>query len=245
MKYIMDTEILADIGLTNSEIKVYIALLELGASTAGPILDKTGLHNSVVHMTLNKLIEKGLVSFSKEGKRKQYQPANPKHIIEYIEQKKENFQKILPELLAKQGLSKEKPEVTTFRGKKGIREILFELLDAGGKEHHTIGSPKESIMLGDAFWIDYHKQRAKRKIQAKLLLNESLRAWSKKSGYYSFADLKYYEKGFEPLSETIIRNDKVGILIWTEKPIGILIQNKEAADSYEKYFQFLWKKAKS
>jgi len=240
----MDTEILADIGLTNSEIKVYIALLELGASTAGPILDKTGLHNSVVHMTLNKLIEKGLISFSKEGKRNIYQPANPKHIIEYIEQKKENFQKILPELLAKQGMSKEKPEVTTFRGKKGIRELLFELLDAGGKEHHTIGSPKESVMLGDAFWIDYHKQRSKKGINAKLLFNESLRKWKKKVGYYSNAQTKYYEKGFEPLNETIIRNNKVAIIIWTEKPIGILIQNNEAANSYEKYFQFLWKKAK-
>lgn len=47
----MDTQILEDIGLTNAEIKVYIALLELGTSTAGPIIEKTGLQNSVVHMT--------------------------------------------------------------------------------------------------------------------------------------------------------------------------------------------------
>ena len=44
---------------------------------------------------------------------------------------------------------------------------------------------------------------------------------------------------------TIIRNDKVGILIWTEKPIGILIHNKAVVDSYEKFFEILWKTALS
>tara|TARA_Y100000310_G_scaffold327376_1_gene393647 strand:- start:15600 stop:16334 length:735 start_codon:yes stop_codon:yes gene_type:complete len=244
----MDTSILEDVGLTNAEIKVYIALLELGTSSAGPILDKTNLHNSVVHMTLNKLVDKGFVSYFKEGKRNRYQPANPKHILDYIEQKKDNFQKILPELLAKQGASQEKPEVMTFRGIKGMREILHELLEAGGKTHHTIGSPAESVMMGDAFWIDYHKKRAKKEISGKLLFNESLRKWVKKiktTGNYPHATIKFHEQGFEPLSETIIRNDKIGILLWIEKPIGILIHNKELADSYEKYFQILWKTAKS
>ena len=59
----MDTRILEDIGLTNAEIKIYLALLELGTSTAGPILEKSGLQNSVVHMTLKKLVDKGLVTF--------------------------------------------------------------------------------------------------------------------------------------------------------------------------------------
>ena len=63
----MDISILEDIGLTNAEIKVYLALLELGSSTAGPILEKSKLQNSVVHMTLNKLIDKGFVTFIKEG----------------------------------------------------------------------------------------------------------------------------------------------------------------------------------
>ena len=116
----MDTQILEDIGLTNAEIKIYLALLELGTATAGPILDKTGLQNSVVHMTLNKLVEKGLVSSIREGKRNHYQPSNPKHIVEYINEKRERFEQILPELLNKQQISKEKPEIISFKGIKGI-----------------------------------------------------------------------------------------------------------------------------
>jgi len=65
----MDTQILEDLGLTNAEIRVYVALLELGSSSAGKIIEKSGLQNSVVHRALNSLIEKGLISYIKEGKR--------------------------------------------------------------------------------------------------------------------------------------------------------------------------------
>lgn len=243
----MDTQILEDIGLTNAEIKVYLALLELGSASAGPILDKTGLQNSVVHMTINRLIEKGFVSFVKEGKRHVYQAADPKHIVDYIENKRIKFEEILPELLLKRQMSREKPEVSIFKGKKGIRELLFELLDAGGGWHYTIGSPYESTMMGDAFWIDYHKRRYKKKIFGKLIFNKSLRDWAQKikaADHYKNSELRFLDEGFEPLTETIVRNDKVGIILWTEKPIGILIHQKQIADSYEKYFGVVWERAK-
>ncbi|MBI4453786.1 hypothetical protein HY636_04030 [Candidatus Woesearchaeota archaeon] len=235
----MDTKILEDIGLTNAEIKIYLSLLELGTSTAGPILEKSGLQNSVVHMTLNKLIDKGFVTFVKEGKRNHYQATNPKHITDYINEKKERFEEILPELLLKQKIAKEKPEIITFRGVKGIKELLLELLAAGGKEHHTFGSTVKSLMLGDAWWVSYHKMRAKKGITAKLMFNESLKKWCDVNKYPN-AKYKFTKAGFEPLTETIVRNDKIGIIIWTDKPLGTIIHQKEAAESYDKFFQMMW-----
>jgi sugar-specific transcriptional regulator TrmB len=230
----MDTQILSDIGLTNAEIKVYIALLELGTSTAGPI---------IVHMTLNRLVERGLVSFITAGQRRHYQASNPKHIIQYIDEKKERFNELLPALLQKQNEAKAKPEVVSFKGIKGIKELLYELLDAGGKEHHTFGSTKESLMLGGPWWVTYHMKRAEQGIHAKLLFNESLKSW-KAEIKYPKSEVRYTAIGFEPLTETIIRNDKIGILIWTKKPVGVLIHNAAAALSYDSFFKMLWKQAK-
>lgn len=240
----MDTQILEDVGLTNAEIKVYIALLELGTSTAGNILQKSGLQNSVVHMTLNKLIDKGYVTFVKEGKKNHYQAANPRHVIEFLNEKKERFEDILPELLSKQKEAKTKPEVITFRGIRGMKELLYELLEAGGKEHHTFGSTAKSLMMGDEWWVSYHKKRASKGIKAKLLFNESLKFW-KAEHKYPNAEVRYTSKGFEPLTETIIRNDKIGILLWTDIPIGILIHNKVAAHSYDDFFNIIWKSSES
>ncbi len=235
----MDTQILEDLGFTNAEIKIYLALLELGRATAGPIIEKSGLQSSVVHATLNNLVSKGFISFVKEGQRNHYSAANPQHIVNYIEEKKSQFESLLPELIAKQQNSKQKSEVMSFRGVKGIRELLSELLEAGGKEHHTFGSVKDSLMMGDAFWINYHKRRAEKGIKARLIFNESLRKWCSKNRYLK-AEYKFTKTGFEPLTETIIRNDKIGIILWTEMPLGVLIQNKIAAESYDKFFHVLW-----
>ncbi|MEK6941166.1 MAG: hypothetical protein AABW49_04685 [Nanoarchaeota archaeon] len=40
--------------------------------------------------------------------------------------------------------------------------------------------------------------------------------------------MKYTKAGFEPLAETIIRNDKIGIIIWSDN-----------AESYGKFFQLM------
>ena len=69
----MDTEIFEELGLTRTEIKLYLTLLEIGSSTAGTILEKSKLPNSTVHRDLNSLIERGLINFILEGKRKIYQ----------------------------------------------------------------------------------------------------------------------------------------------------------------------------
>lgn len=238
----MDTRILEEIGLTNAEIKVYLALLELGTSTAGPIIYKTGVQNSVAHLTLSRLVEKGFVTFVKEGKRHHYQAVNPRHLLEYLDERKERFGEFLPMLLQLQQLAPKKPEIITFRGIRGIKELLFELLEAGGTEHHTLGSSVKSLMLGEAWWLRYHRKRAAKGIYAKLMFNESLKSWAAEKRY-SKTDIKYTKLGFEPLTETVIRNDKIGIIIWTDKPLGILIHQKEAAESYDQFFQIMWKSA--
>jgi len=67
----MDLDILEDLGLTSTEIKVYLTLLEMGSSNAGIILQKSKLPNSTIHRDLNSLIEKGLVNFIFEGIKKE------------------------------------------------------------------------------------------------------------------------------------------------------------------------------
>lgn len=130
-------------------------------------------------------------------------------------------------------------EFSSYEGIKGIKELLYELREAGGKEHHTFGSSVKSLMLGDAWWKSYHQRRVEKGIHAKLMFNESLRGWMSTSNYKN-AEIKFTKAGFEPLTETIIRNDKLGIIIWTDKPIGILIHNKAAAESYDKFFETMW-----
>src|SRR3989338_906394 len=130
----MDTQILEDLGLTRAEIKVYVHLLELGTSTAGPILEKTCLQNSVVHRALNSLIEKSLINYILEGKRKLYQATNPENFYTYIDEKKRKFSEILPELKSKENSLKDKEIATIYKGIRGIQEVYQVMVNVKGKE---------------------------------------------------------------------------------------------------------------
>ena len=240
----MDTQILSDLGFTNAEIKIYLTLLELGESAAGSIIEKSKLQSSVVHSTLNKLIEKGFISFIQKGQRKYYQASNPKNISEYIDEKKKQYEKLLPELLKKQERKKEKPKIRAFKGKKGIKELFYELLNTESKELFSQGAPIESTqIMGKTFWKNYGKKLKAKKLKIKIIYNESFREKLEDMKGLN-AESRFTKKGFEPLTETFIVGDKVGIIIWTEEPLGILIQNKTAAESYKVFWEQNWNLAK-
>jgi hypothetical protein len=60
---------------------------------------------------------------------------------------------------------------------------------------------------------------------------------------YPKSEVRYTKEGFEPLTETIIRDNIIGIIIWSDKLLGILIHQKEAAESYDQFFKKMWKTA--
>src|SRR3989344_6683357 len=120
----MEAEILENFGLSRGEIKVYLALLELGSAQVGQIIEKSGLVSSAVHRYLQRLLERGFVSFVKVGKVKQYQAAPPKEVLNFIDEQRKEFLDILPGLEAKQKLSKEKQQAELFVGTRGIMAML-------------------------------------------------------------------------------------------------------------------------
>ena len=52
----METKALREAGLTKGEIKVYLALIELGSTTTGPLIEKSKVSRSIVNEILKKLI---------------------------------------------------------------------------------------------------------------------------------------------------------------------------------------------
>ena len=74
---------LQKIGLTDGEAKVYLALTEIGSSTVGPIVKKANVAYSNVYDILNRLIEKGIVSFILRNKTKYFQAASPRNLMDW------------------------------------------------------------------------------------------------------------------------------------------------------------------
>lgn len=241
----MDVSILEDLGLTQAEIKVYLALLELGSSSAGRILEKSGLQNSVVHRALNSLIEKGLISYILEGKKKIYQAINPENFHDFINDKINRFDEILPELKRKQQISKVMSFTEVFKGKRGINQLYTTLLNSGGKEYNSFGGGSEVTydVMGETWWKNLHTKRIAKNILCRQVFDETIREFGDELNKKPITKIRFLPKEYAQLQETIIIGDYVGIVIFTENPYGILIKDNVVADGYRKQFEILWNKA--
>src|SRR3989338_5967902 len=131
----MNTEVLTKIGLTNNEVKVYLDLLGMWSTSAGDLIKKVELHRTAVYDILERLIEKGLVTYVIIGRIKHFEVVETRQLLDYIEHQKDELddhkkeiEKILPELSMKRKLSKESQEATIFKGKKAVKTIAEDVL---------------------------------------------------------------------------------------------------------------------
>ena len=238
----MDTSILEDLGLSNAEIKVYLALLELGNTKAGEILQKTGLQNSVVHMTLHKLVEEGFASYIRKGKIKYYQPANPEHILDFIEDKKERFKEILPILLDKQK-KHDISKAEIYTGFKGFKTMLHEFIsDSKPGDEYLVFSfytsdPKEYEKIFN-YYAEFGEERIKRGIIAKIIAPKK---------FEELLKTRKEEKVFVdypiPTNTSIFR-DKIIFTPWEENQTVFMIHSKQLANEYRKFFYEIWEREK-
>ncbi len=241
----METSVLEEMGLTDSEIKVYLALLKLGSAKAGEVIDKSNLQNPVVHRAFHSLIEKGIITYSVEGKIKHYQAMDPSLLMKILEEKKKRLEILIPDLKKLHQERREKTKATIHQGRKAIRKLLNYMLDSNNKEFLSYGAAKSSEdVLKDFFWQAFNVRRVKEKTQTKMIFHTSLEKRAKELNKLPLMKVRLTDKSFEEMVETIIIGEKVAIVIYLEDPIGILIEEPLVARSYKKFFNLLWKQSK-
>ena len=107
---------------------------------AGEITKKSGIHRRSVYDAIERLIQKGLVSYLKTNNRKYFEAVNPERLLEILKEKEDNIKTLLPELKLLKETSKEKKETLFFRGKQALRTVFDDQIRVG----------KEICIFGDA-----------------------------------------------------------------------------------------------
>ncbi len=247
----VDVKILEEIGLTKSEIKVYLALLKLGASTKKNIVKEAKITHSKLYEITDKLIEKGLVSYVKRNKVMHFSAAPPEQVLDFLELKKEKiskqaneFEKLIPSL--KSLKVSQEPEVEVFKGWKGMRtayQMMLRSLKSGEVDYVVGATSGEDIKSASRFFENIHRQRREKKIVLKIILNKKDQEWA-----LSILRVPKYDKvrliSHQSPSEVNIWRDNVMIIMLTKVPVLTLIRSKFVADSFRNYFDLLWKTAK-
>ncbi|MGV8151185.1 MAG: TrmB family transcriptional regulator [Candidatus Woesearchaeota archaeon] len=242
----MDTEILEDLGLTPSEIKTYVVLLETGTTHAGKVIEDTELQSSVTHRALLSLIRKGLVSYIQQGKHKVYSATDPDYFLKFIDVKKKRFEQLLPELKEKQLTQKEEAHTSMFKGKKGISEAYYKIISQNKGEFLTFGGSKETTdFMGLTWWKNMYTKRIDNKISQRHIASDEVLPYIDSFLKMKNTKIRFLPKEkFSQYQETAIIGDYIAITIFADEGYCILIHNKEVAEGYRKNFEMMWKLAK-
>src|SRR3989344_6605441 len=193
----MDTTALEQLGLTKNQSIVYISLLKLGSTSAQNIIKESGLHRSRVYDSLEKLEDLGLASFVVKDFKKYFQAAGPEKLLEYVEEKKEIINQILPELKILEGTKKEAINAFIYKGKEGIKTIHSEMLKEG-KDVYVLGAKGKIFTELPYFIPNFERERIKKKIRFNLIYDKKeFKEFEKETVKRNLFEGRTLPKGFE------------------------------------------------
>ena len=237
------------IGLTEGESKVYLSLIKLGSSTVGPIVKDSGVAYSNVYSILQRLIEKGIVGYITKNKTRYYQAVSPSNLYLYLEKKEKEITqqkkdlKLIIEKLNKLKIIKPTQEAKIFLGKKGLRGAYEELFFGATKRDENLFfyiHEEEYAQEADLFY--FSMLELSKSIKLRGICNEEGRnsEFNKKA---TFMKIKYVN--FPIPGNIEICKDKLLLVSWEKPVIAVLIHSKSLAENFRKYFNSVWKQAKT
>lgn len=242
---------LRKIGLTDGEIKVYDALLALGECTKTGLAKRSSVAPSNTYDIVHRLAEKGLASIVEKNGVAHFSPANPRHLLDFLDQKQKDIEDerqvvldILPGILSQIQKKAGKVNVEVFYGWAGMKTVFQDLLDEcqPGDKNYVFGAGVgDKSDQADRFFLKYSRLRQDRGIITDIIFNEEVKErkdridFFLKSGKYNVRFLKQSTP-----AEIMLYKDKTCILILSEEPLVIRITGVEASGSFRSYFDLLW-----
>lgn len=238
---------LQDAGLNETEAKIYLAALELGQTSVSRIARKSGIKRTTVYLSLENLMQKGLLSAIKKEGKTLYFAEDPRSLERIMEEKKQKISNIIPQLLAFTSLIDKKPEIRYFEGDAGVKEVLKDALEYPNQEILMMYSESSIADFEDNFFASYYvPERVKRKISARAIMpdNETMRA-NVATNQQSLRQTRLISQNlFDIKIEVMIYGkNKINISSFSEK-FGIIIESQAIHDSLKSIFETLWAGAK-
>lgn len=225
-------------GLKKNEAKVYLALQQLGRARASEIIKKTRLHRNLVYQSLTSLAEQQLISKLVTDNVAEFQSLDPSELLHAIERKQELVKRVVSDLKDQQTRSRQ--DIFAFEGNAGFRTAFWDMIE-------TLDPGEELLVMG-IFDVDdefknmikiFHKERAKKGINCKILLNAHAKPVGSMLGEIDRTDVRYLPQGVVTPAVFFVYRGKVLISLPNQRTF-FRIENEEASQAFEAYFYTQW-----
>lgn len=240
---------LEDFGFSKTQSSVYLNLLALGPSTAGPLVRKTKLHRQLVYSALEYLESEKFVSVVVKNNRKVFAPTRPEYLVEKEKERMRRMELSIPLLQSLVPKANSQFNVDVMRGKEEFKRKLFALVDSAARTDkivRVIGDVRD-VDVYEAIGSSYseYKQYAKeKKVKKRLIAPKSSVTSLYKERFLKEvgSELRISDLSSMPTS-TAVTSEVVVFDIFSDEVTSIMIWNQTIAKSFKNHFDTLWKAA--
>lgn len=181
--------VLTHLGLSSTESRVYLSMLELGPSSVQNVAKKAGVSRTAAYEIIGALQEKGLASTFNKGKKKLFSAEDPDQLQRYFKARLHDMKGMLgalrdmmPELmLAKAG---DRPRVRYHKGREGLRALFRDVAAVRTKElREMVDMDKTYNVVGEDLIVSLRSGVSFEHIKVKVLHRGEVRIPRKNSTY--------------------------------------------------------------
>ena len=226
------------LGLTEREAEAYLELFNFEEATAAQLAKVVKEHRTNIYDSLYSLVKKGLIAYSIKNGVKYFKAADPSRLIDYVKEKEEQAQEILPALQNRLKQVEDKPIVEVYEGKEGFKTILMKMLKTG-KTIYGIGASEEWEKRFPIKIQQYMKEREKRRIRGKLLYTRGTKVIE-----HRLNEIRFLPKESSQPSTIAIFGDNVAVFMWTDPLVATVTKSRQLSKSFKKYFDVLWESSR-
>lgn len=233
-------KVLTNLGLTDKEAKVYLACTEKSTAVVSDIAHSAGINRVTAYDILEKLKQKGLVSYYIKKKIKYFSSISPEILLEEFEKRTGDLRSAIPKFKTLTG-DINHPRVRYFEGLEGIKAIYAD----------TLTSKSEILNYSNSYeirkqWPSYDKDYIEKRAAKKIFL-KGIAPRDKAGEMVHSHDCEYLREmrlvssdQFDFTNEINIYDDKVAIISFKDELIGMIIESIEIANSQRAIFNMCW-----
>lgn len=238
---------LANLGLSEKEAGVYLALLQLGPSTPYMIAKKAEIKRPTAYVIAEELVKKGLIVHMPGEDKLRYIARTPETLIEKQEDRLRAVKEILPELRSYQKGSSEKPSIMYFEGIDGLKQAYdYKKKELHGKE--IVGffaSGLDTLPEMTQVFMDWNEYKEKHgtKVRGITVDTPSLKPYEKfLNQNKNSIDAKFLPKSIYSAEVSIESCDNRFVRIcFMESAETLIIESPKFAKAVKEILEIVWK----
>ncbi|MFH0818466.1 MAG: helix-turn-helix domain-containing protein [Patescibacteria group bacterium] len=243
-------QVLKQFGLTDKETEIYLACLQLGNDTVLNIANKAEIKRPTTYNILEDLIEKGLISRSKQNNKNIYIAENPDKLNKLAQINKNNIEAIIPDLNAIYNVPRgtSKPTIKVYEGLNAVKSVYLEIMDSiKGKDlmrlYGSMSDVEENFKDITHFWAEKNQYK---NYHINDLLNPDLSENQKFINSIKSIDNPNYKIRSLPQEykfnniDNIIYKNTIAIISVKKDITATVIENEDIANAYKTMFDIVW-----